>query len=67
MNINKHMIVADIIQSCMGALDIFDKYGMNCRICNGVYSETLETAARAHGIKIEAILYDLNHLESSVG
>ncbi len=62
MEISKDMTVADVIKKNIRSLDILEKYNMNCRTCNAVYEETLETAARANNINLEILIYDLSHI-----
>ena len=62
MDVNKDMTVAEVIQKNIRALDVLEKYSMTCRTCNAVYSETLESAARASSISLEKLIHDLSQV-----
>ena len=49
------------------ARDVFARHGMACVGCMASATETLESAARAHGIDVHAMLRELNALGAVPG
>lgn len=58
--ITKSTSIADVINICPNAVEIFNRYGMGCFACMGASAETVEEGALMHGIDVEDILKDLN-------
>ena len=40
--------------------DILTDFGLDCRSCSGAQSETLEEAAKGHGVILEDLINALN-------
>lgn len=58
--ITKNMAIGKIVQKYPKTFPIFAKYGMHCIGCVISAYENLEQGAAAHGIKLDAMLKDLN-------
>ena len=61
--ITKEMTVSQVLE--MGEIyeKVFQKYLLTCSGCPGAMTETLEEAAKGHGISLENLLNDLNKAE----
>ncbi|MFA5526988.1 MAG: DUF1858 domain-containing protein [Peptostreptococcales bacterium] len=57
-NITKDTSIAEIIEE--GLVDILVKNGLNCLGCPASYHESLQEAAKGHGVELEKILDELN-------
>jgi len=58
--IAKDMILGDVIRKYPKSIEVFMKHGLHCAMCGVAFSETIEQAAEAHGIKLKTLLTDLN-------
>lgn len=57
--IKREMLLIELIQQYPSSVIILSDYGMNCSGCLGVSTETLEDAARAHGVNVDDLIWDL--------
>lgn len=64
MVVTKDMTLWDIMQADKQTIDVLRKYGLNCMMCNGAATETLEMATLANHIDLQVILSDLNRVLS---
>lgn len=60
MQVTKDTKIFETLELDEGTAGIFIAHGMHCLGCPGARGETIERAARAHGIDGEALLKDLN-------
>ena len=60
MKITKDMLIFDILQANANAAEVLASFGMFCVGCMAARGETLEHAAQAHGIDLNALLEKLN-------
>ena len=58
--ITKDTKIAEVIEMCPDAADIFDKHGMGCFACMAASAETVEEGALMHDIDVQAIVDELN-------
>ncbi|MDI9498057.1 MAG: DUF1858 domain-containing protein [Bacillota bacterium] len=58
--ITKDMIIADIIMMDRAVVPILFRHGLHCVGCVMANRETIEEAARVHGLDIDALIHDLN-------
>jgi hybrid cluster-associated redox disulfide protein len=58
--INKNMIIADILRADMDTADLLMGAGMHCLGCVMANGETLEQACAVHGIDVDALVEDIN-------
>jgi hybrid cluster-associated redox disulfide protein len=58
--INGKTSIAEAINICPDAADVFEKHGMGCYACMAASSETIEEGALMHGVDVQAILAELN-------
>lgn len=58
----KAMSLLEALRMHPRALEVFEKHGMSCAQCLGAAEETVENGARMHGVKLEALMKDLNEL-----
>lgn len=59
MIITKDTIIADVLKSVPGSVDIFEKYNMGCFSCMGVQKESLEKGCLMHGIDVDGLIKEL--------
>ena len=60
--ITKEMKGIEVLNLGEAYENVFSKYLLTCAGCSGALTETLEEAAKGHGISIEDLLYDLNRV-----
>ncbi len=59
MELTKDTIIFEILQTHPSSIRVFEKLGMNCSSCMGVMKESLEVAAKKHGIDINILINEL--------
>lgn len=57
---HRDMSINDIIEKYPEVFAIFEKHGLSCIGCRAALFDTIEQAAKIHGINIENLLKDLN-------
>ncbi|NCA98472.1 MAG: DUF1858 domain-containing protein [Clostridia bacterium] len=60
MEINKDMIISDVLNLDRGTVPIFFKNGLHCLGCAMASGETIEEACMVHGLDVEKLLFELN-------
>ena len=60
MKITQDTKVEELIRSHPEALEVFDKYDMQCSDCIALGAETVEGCARMHGLDVDQLLNELN-------
>ena len=60
MEINKDIIIGDLLEQYPEKAEILINAGMHCLGCLAASGETLEQACEVHGIDVEDILEELN-------
>lgn len=58
--ITKKMTMNEILDINDSMADILTTYGLDCQNCSGAHSETLEEAAKGHGVILEELIKALN-------
>ncbi len=58
--ITKQMNMNDILDMDDRIAEILTSYGLDCQNCSGAQSETLEEAAKGHGVVLEDLIEALN-------
>jgi len=58
--INKEMTIAQVIQIKEDAPQILMQFGMGCIGCPSAQAESLEDAAKVHGLNVDELLEALN-------
>lgn len=58
--ITKDMTVSEVLEMGECYEDIFEKFLLTCAGCPGAAMETLEEAAKGHGVDLEKLLEELN-------
>lgn len=58
--INKDMTIFEVLQICPDIAPVFNEFGMHCLGCPMSRGETIEQAAKVHGVKAEDMLAKLN-------
>ncbi|MCI8349273.1 MAG: DUF1858 domain-containing protein [Firmicutes bacterium] len=58
--ITKEMTVSQILDMGERYEKVFEKYLLTCSGCSGAANETLEEAAKGHGVNLEKLIDDLN-------
>ena len=58
--ITKDMTIGEVIKANSNKADILMSFGMGCVGCPSAQAETIEEAARVHGIELEQLLEALN-------
>ena len=59
--ITKEMTVSEVLEMDGCYEKVFEKYLLTCAGCPGADRETLEEAAKGHGVSLEKLLEDLNN------
>lgn len=62
MKITKHMSLGEVIKKYPETAEVFFKHGMHCLGCAAAVFETIEDGAKAHGIDVNKLVEDLNHV-----
>jgi hybrid cluster-associated redox disulfide protein len=62
--VTKKMVLGEILSNYPSTIEVFFKHGLPCVSCQMASEETVEEAARAHGVKLDALLKDLNKAAS---
>ena len=60
MEINKDMLIGDLVENYPEKAQILLDAGMHCLGCPSARGETLEEACEVHGIDVEELLAKLN-------
>lgn len=63
MKITKEMAIAEVIELCPDAMDIFLEYGLHCVGCGAAMWESVEDGALGHGMSeelIESLMEEIN-------
>ena len=58
----KEMTIGEVIQKYPKATFVFLEYGLHCVGCPMASPETIEEAAKLHGINLKKFLEDLNKI-----
>ncbi len=58
--ITKQMSMNEILDMDDRIAGILTSYGLDCQNCSGAQSETLEEAAKGHGVALEDLIQALN-------
>ncbi len=65
MSITKDNTIEEIVTKHPETMMVFMKHGLHCVGCHVAAFESIEQGAMAHGIKVDALLDDLNKVVSS--
>lgn len=60
MEINKEMLIGDLLDQFPKKADILMEAGMHCVGCMAASGETIEEACMVHGIDVNDVLKELN-------
>jgi len=60
VKITRDTKIEELMRSHPEALEVFDKYDMQCSDCIALGAETVEGGARMHGVDVDQFLNDLN-------
>lgn len=58
--INKDMTIGEIVKLKEESIEVLMSFGMGCVGCPSAQAETLEEAAKVHGLNLEDLLEALN-------
>lgn len=58
--INKDMTIGEIVKLKEESIDVLMSFGMGCVGCPSAQAETLEEAAKVHGLNLDTLLEALN-------
>ncbi len=64
MAITKDMTIQEIVSNYPNSIPVFERYGLGCFVCLAAEFEDLEAGAIVHGVNLDDLLWDLNHLET---
>lgn len=62
MQINKDMLIGELVQSHEAIAPMLMKAGMHCLGCPSAQGETLEEACMVHGIDCESLVENINQI-----
>jgi len=60
MKITPEMNVCELLDLYPQLEDVFLKHGLPCRGCPGADNESVEEAAKAHGVAVDKLMISLN-------
>ena len=60
MEVNKSMIIRDVLLIDPGTARIMMEFGMHCLGCPHATAESLEDACAAHGANVDELVHQLN-------
>ena len=58
--ITKDMTIGEVVRSKENAAEVLMSFGMGCIGCPSAQAESIEDAAKVHGLNLEALLEALN-------
>ena len=58
--ITKEMTIGEVIKANVNKADVLMQFGMGCVGCPSAQAETVEEAAKVHGIELSELLEALN-------
>lgn len=58
--INKDMTIGEIVKLKEESIEVLMNFGMGCVGCPSAQAETLEEAAKVHGLNLDTLLEALN-------
>ncbi|WP_300380595.1 DUF1858 domain-containing protein [Clostridium sp.] len=58
--INKDMTIGEIVRLKEESIEVLMSFGMGCIGCPSAQAETLEEAAKVHGLNLDTLLEALN-------
>jgi hybrid cluster-associated redox disulfide protein len=61
MEITKDMTIGDVVKKYPATVSALMNYGMGCIGCPSAQAESLEDAARVHGIEVSKLVDSLNN------
>ena len=61
--ITKDMTIFDVLQTDKKHAEVFMSFGMHCFGCPRARGETVEQAAKSHGVDLDVMLDKLNNKE----
>lgn len=57
--ITEKSIIEDILREYPQCIEVFDKYGLPCRTCMGVSTDTLYDGSVMHDVDLNQLIIDL--------
>ena len=60
MEVNKSMIIREVLMMNPGTARIMMEFGMHCLGCPHATAESLEDACAAHGANVDELVHQLN-------
>ena len=60
IEINKDIVIGDLLKVMPQAAEVLMRSGMHCVYCPSAINESLEEACMVHGIEVEELLEELN-------
>ena len=58
--VTKNMLIGDVVKIYPSAIEVLMKHGLHCIGCHVATWETIEQAARAHGIEVDELIKEIN-------
>lgn len=66
MQVNKQMVISEVLQINNGFIPILLESGMHCLGCPSSQMESLEEACMVHGIDVDSLVGQLNEYLANV-
>lgn len=60
--ITKEMKIGDVMTRYPETIEVFDKYGLDCRTCQIAEYEEVEHGAAVHSVDIDELMTELNRV-----
>lgn len=58
--VTKNMLIGDVVKIYPSSIEVLMKHGLHCIGCHVATWETIEQAARAHGIEVDELIKEIN-------
>ena len=62
--ITADMLISDVLASCPGSVDVFERHGLACAGCLASSMESLSAVADVHEVSVELLIAELNALST---
>lgn len=59
------MLISEVLASCPGAAEVFERYGLGCASCLAATMESLSSVASVHDVSVESLVGELDALISN--
>lgn len=61
--VSEDMLISDVLSSCPGAIEVFERFGLACGSCLAASMETLDAIAAGHDVSLADLISALNGMD----